>query len=160
MLLAQIAYPPIPIFEVGPLRLSLHGLFAALGFIAGGALATRYLARRGYASAGYAELDVEELGSFEVPAIVPISLKGYDHFVVFRGRYGDRVVLADPAFGNLTMSTTRFMEIWKGGIGFVVKDVERHDAGVPLDVTMLPFPKLSPVYRQTSRSGFRRIQLP
>ncbi len=47
-LVAQIAYPPIPIFEVGPLRLSLHGLFAAIGFIAGGALATRYLMRRGY----------------------------------------------------------------------------------------------------------------
>ncbi len=48
LFLAQIAYPPIPIFEVGPLRLSLHGLFAAIGFIAGGALATRYLVRRGY----------------------------------------------------------------------------------------------------------------
>jgi phosphatidylglycerol:prolipoprotein diacylglycerol transferase len=48
LVLAAIAYPPIPIFEVGPLRLSLHGLFAAIGFIAGGALATRYLMRRGY----------------------------------------------------------------------------------------------------------------
>jgi prolipoprotein diacylglyceryltransferase len=47
-LFAAIAYPPIPIFELGPLRLSLHGLFAAIGFIAGGALATRYLVRRGY----------------------------------------------------------------------------------------------------------------
>ncbi len=47
-LIAAIAYPPIPIFELGPLRLSLHGLFAAIGFIAGGALATRYLVRRGY----------------------------------------------------------------------------------------------------------------
>lgn len=48
MILAAIAYPPIPIFELGPLRLSLHGLFAAIGFIAGGALATKYLVRRGY----------------------------------------------------------------------------------------------------------------
>lgn len=48
MFLAEIAYPPIPIFELGPLRLSLHGLFAAIGFIAGGALATKYLVRRGY----------------------------------------------------------------------------------------------------------------
>jgi len=48
LLLSQIAYPPIPIFEVGPLRLSLHGLFAAIAFITGGALATRYLVRRGY----------------------------------------------------------------------------------------------------------------
>lgn len=48
LLITAIAYPPIPIFEVGLLRLSLHGLFAAIGFIAGGVLATRYLVRRGY----------------------------------------------------------------------------------------------------------------
>ena len=48
MIFAAISYPPIPIFELGPLRLSLHGLFAAIGFLAGGALATRYLVRRGY----------------------------------------------------------------------------------------------------------------
>lgn len=51
--LAVISYPPIPIFEVGPLRLSLHGLFAALGFIAGAWIATRLLARRGYDTAKY-----------------------------------------------------------------------------------------------------------
>jgi phosphatidylglycerol:prolipoprotein diacylglycerol transferase len=46
--LAVISYPPIPLFEVGPLRLSLHGLFAALGFLAGAWLATRYVRERGY----------------------------------------------------------------------------------------------------------------
>jgi phosphatidylglycerol:prolipoprotein diacylglycerol transferase len=47
-LLAFISYPPIPIFEVGPLRLSLHGVFAALGFIAGAWLASRELRKRGF----------------------------------------------------------------------------------------------------------------
>jgi len=51
--LGVISYPPIPIFEVGPLRLSLHGLFAALGFIAGAWIATRMLARRGYDTTRY-----------------------------------------------------------------------------------------------------------
>lgn len=46
--LAYISYPPIPIFSVGPLRLSLHGLFAALGFVAGAWLASRELRKRGF----------------------------------------------------------------------------------------------------------------
>lgn len=51
--LAVISYPPIPIFEVGPLRMSLHGLFAALGFLAGAWLATRRMADRGLDTEAY-----------------------------------------------------------------------------------------------------------
>lgn len=47
-LLAVISYPPIPIFEVGPLRLSLHGVFAGVGFIAGAYYATRKYHARGF----------------------------------------------------------------------------------------------------------------
>ncbi len=53
MLLASISYPPVPLVEVGPLRLSLHGVFAALGFLAGAWIATRDVRRRGLDSAGY-----------------------------------------------------------------------------------------------------------
>lgn len=52
-MLAVISYPPIPIWEVGPLRFSLHGLFAALGFLAGAMLATRLLRQRGYDTEKY-----------------------------------------------------------------------------------------------------------
>ncbi|MPZ51367.1 MAG: hypothetical protein GEU79_01305 [Acidimicrobiia bacterium] len=45
MLLSSISYPPIPMFRLGPLHLSLHGLFAALGFLVGAWLLQR-LARR------------------------------------------------------------------------------------------------------------------
>lgn len=51
--LAVISYPPIPIFEVGPLRLSLHGVFAAVGFLAGAWIATRRLDARGYDTTKY-----------------------------------------------------------------------------------------------------------
>ena len=34
------------------------------------------------------------------PTIVPVHLMGYSHLVVFRGIESDRVLLADPAFGN------------------------------------------------------------
>ena len=47
-MLAFISYPPIPIFNVGPLRLSLHGLFAALGFVAGAWIASREIRKRGF----------------------------------------------------------------------------------------------------------------
>ena len=45
---AAISYPPIPIWDVGPLAFSLHGLFAAFGFVAGALLATRELRKRGF----------------------------------------------------------------------------------------------------------------
>jgi predicted double-glycine peptidase len=30
------------------------------------------------------------------------------------------VILADPGFGNLTMKVSRFQELWKNGIVFIV----------------------------------------
>lgn len=47
-----ITYPPIPIFELGPLNLSLHGLFAGLGFVAGAILMIREVRRRGFDAEG------------------------------------------------------------------------------------------------------------
>jgi phosphatidylglycerol---prolipoprotein diacylglyceryl transferase len=47
-MIAFISYPPIPIFEIGPLRLSLHGFFAALGFVAGAWIASREIGKRGF----------------------------------------------------------------------------------------------------------------
>lgn len=53
MSLAYISYPPIPIWEIGSFRFSLHGLFAALGFMAGAWIATREIRRRGFDSVKY-----------------------------------------------------------------------------------------------------------
>jgi phosphatidylglycerol:prolipoprotein diacylglycerol transferase len=47
-MLASITYKPIPIFELGPLNLSLHGLFAGLGFLAGAIVLLRVARRRGF----------------------------------------------------------------------------------------------------------------
>ncbi len=51
--LAVISYPPIPIFEIGPLRLSLHGVFAGVGFLVGAYYGTRKYAARGFDGAKY-----------------------------------------------------------------------------------------------------------
>lgn len=59
------------------------------------------------------------------PMIVPVSLHGYNHFVVFRGVHRGQVLLADPSWGNRTMSIASFAEIWRefpgmGRVGFQV----------------------------------------
>jgi predicted double-glycine peptidase len=56
---------------------------------------------------------------------VPLSLNGYDHFVVFRGAWGNRVLLADPGWGTRTMTIERFKNAWLefpqfGRVGFLV----------------------------------------
>ena len=56
--MATIAYPPIPVWEIGPLRFSLHGVFAAVGFFAGFWLVAFLLERRGFDPAGFHSLAV------------------------------------------------------------------------------------------------------
>ena len=52
-MIAFVAYPPIPIWDIGPLQFSLHGVFAALGFVVGALLATREVRRRGLDAEAY-----------------------------------------------------------------------------------------------------------
>ena len=52
-MLAVISYPPIPLWDAGPLTLSLHGLFAALGFAAGAWIAVKELRKRGFDTLKY-----------------------------------------------------------------------------------------------------------
>jgi uncharacterized protein len=88
----------------------------------------RYVDARGYEGKGYGRLQLADLEA-RAPIMVAVDTHGYSHFVVFRGRLGNRVLLADPAFGNRTMTVMRFMRAWVdypelGRIGFVV---ERRD---------------------------------
>ena len=96
-----------------PVRIQSRGGFSLLDL-------KRFVQARGYDAEGYADLGLQDLLDLRRPAIVPVRIKGFDHFLVFRGVIGDRVALADPAFGNLTMKTHHFVEVWKNGIGFVV----------------------------------------
>lgn len=80
----------------------------------------RFVEARGYRGVGLGRLDLAQLER-RAPAIVAVSHKGYNHFVVFRGRWQDRVLLADPAFGNVTMPVRQFEASWleMGSIGRV-----------------------------------------
>ncbi|HVK95276.1 MAG TPA: C39 family peptidase [Noviherbaspirillum sp.] len=92
----------------------------------------RHVDARGYQGNGFGKLGMKDLVA-KAPLIVPISTNGYNHFVIFRGRQGDRVLLADPAWGNRTMRVDEFLVHWieyptLGRIGFAV---QRNDGIAP-----------------------------
>jgi len=84
----------------------------------------RYADTRGYEGIGYGKLTLDSLVK-KAPIIVPLNLLGYNHFVVFRGIKGNRVLLADPAWGNRTLLVEQFEKAWinfpqMGKVGFAV----------------------------------------
>lgn len=86
----------------------------------------RFVRAIGLEGLGFGEMTLNELDHFVAPAILPIRIKEFDHFVVFRGRLGDHVLIGDPAFGNISIPAARFMQMWQSRIAFyVVTDKER-----------------------------------
>jgi hypothetical protein len=132
-----------------PIRVQSRGGFSLLDL-------KRFANARGYSAEGYADMTLGDLVDFESPVIVPVSVKGYDHFVVFRGADGDRVLLADPAFGNVTSSIARFETIWQGGIGFVVFPASPLTGGADWMPASRDFlaPDLASVYRTSRFAAF------
>jgi uncharacterized protein len=78
-----------------------------------------FVESRGYKGSAYKGLAFDDLRVFHAP-IVPISTKGYNHYVVFNGVSGNDVLIADPAFGNLKMSREDFADVWLEGMAFVI----------------------------------------
>jgi predicted double-glycine peptidase len=80
-----------------------------------------------YKGEGLGQLDLNDLIE-RAPLMVAVNALGYNHFVVFRGVVGNRVLVADPAWGNRTMTIDKFQRMWldygepMGHVGF---DVER-----------------------------------
>jgi hypothetical protein len=101
----------------------------------------RYVDGLGLEGVGYMKLSLEDLLDM-APAIVPVQFRGYPHFVVVRGRAGDKMLLADPAFGNRTVDVERFERSWQGSIGFIV---QRRDGKAPPNrLTVVPTDMLRP----------------
>lgn len=88
----------------------------------------RYAVSRGHEADGYGKLDLLHLAEL-APAIVPTIIGGNDHFVVFRGVKDGHVVLADPGYGNRTMTVDQFAAVWPRHIAFVV--TPKADAAAP-----------------------------
>jgi hypothetical protein len=75
---------------------------------------------RGYHAEAFSGMSIEDLALEKTSVIVPIRVKGFDHFVVVKGIYAGHVIVGDPGFGNMTMRVDRFEALWKNGIVFVV----------------------------------------
>jgi predicted double-glycine peptidase len=98
--------------KTDPLRVKVRGGFSLLDL-------KRYASARGFQADGYTGMtlaDLEKLG----PAIVPVVLDRYPHFVVFRALNGGRVLIADPAYGNRSVEVEVFEKAWQK-IAFVVE---------------------------------------
>ena len=128
-----------------PLKVQHRGGFSWLDL-------KRFVESRGYSAAGYEDMSLDDVAA-SAPLIVPIRvfsrLPDSHHFVVLRGIKGSRVVLADPAWGNRTISVSEFERVWFNHSGFVV---ERRDGRRPpnrltvqaSDAFLLPSDRLGP----------------
>jgi hypothetical protein len=89
---------------------------------------------KGYEVVGY-KMDLEFLAKLNKPVLIPINIKEYSHFVIFRGSKGNRVFLADPALGKMTMLIDKFLKIWQGGIGLVLAKRGEENLHSPLKLS-------------------------
>jgi predicted double-glycine peptidase len=79
----------------------------------------RFLAARGLRADGF-QLPLEKLAESRLPAVVLVSEKGYNHFVVIKGLDGDRILLGDPSSGIRAVSLQRFRDMWSSKLLFVI----------------------------------------
>lgn len=80
----------------------------------------RYAGERGYRATGFRGMSFEDIRYLDAP-IVPVRFHGYNHYVVFKGLTPQgEVHLADPAYGNRTVSREKFEEVWMDGIAFLM----------------------------------------
>lgn len=86
----------------------------------------RYVEKHGFRGEGFGQLEFDDLIN-KAPIMVPVDALGYNHFVIFRGVMANRVLLADPAWGNRTLTIDKFKRMWldygkrMGHVGFVVE---------------------------------------
>ena len=79
----------------------------------------RFLAERGFRADGF-QLPLQKLVDARVPAIVLVSDKGYNHFVVVKGAAGGRVLIGDPSSGTRMLTQAAFEAIWTNRLLFVI----------------------------------------
>lgn len=80
----------------------------------------RFAQAKGYHVTGY-KMDCDFLRGMSKPVLVPIKFRNFRHFVIVRGVLADRVFIADPTAGNISMKVDKFRKIWTDGIGLVIE---------------------------------------
>ncbi|MBL8551603.1 MAG: C39 family peptidase [Hyphomonadaceae bacterium] len=85
----------------------------------------RFVQARGYEGVGLGRLSMADIAG-RAPFIAPLSINGYNHFVVVIGVRDGRVMIADPAFGNRDLAIAAFERAWidsprMGRVAFIVR---------------------------------------
>lgn len=78
-----------------------------------------YLGRNDFVADAF-ELPLQKLVESGLPALVLISERGYNHFVVVKGMRDGRILLGDPSSGTRAMSQDRFDALWQSKLLFVI----------------------------------------
>ncbi|MDA8087873.1 MAG: C39 family peptidase [Nitrospiraceae bacterium] len=71
-----------------------------------------YAERHKFLANGYMLKSASDLQKLQLPVIVLVKTKGYNHFVLLKGARNGTAYLADPALGNRTMPLKQFAEAW------------------------------------------------
>lgn len=79
-----------------------------------------YLENNGYKADGF-RVSLDKIRESQIPAIVVIRTRGYQHFVLIKGVSDDEVVIGDPALGTKVYTRKQFEEIRDGDIVFVIR---------------------------------------
>ena len=81
----------------------------------------KYLRTIGFKSDGFRQ-PLQKLVDAKLPAIVLVSEKGYNHFVVIKGAEGGRVLIGDPSTGTRAITLEHFESIWPTRLLFVIHE--------------------------------------
>lgn len=90
------------------------------------------------------ELPLDKLLESGLPAIVLISEKTYQHFVVIKGMRDGRILLGDPSSGTRAISRSHFEKLWVNRLLFVIHNhQDRAKFNTPADWRVAPRSPLS-----------------
>ncbi len=78
-----------------------------------------------YKTVSYNLDSLEELRELNFPSIVRVILNDISHFVVVKQITHNRVLLADPAWGNRSMTLYQFSKVWQKHFAFFVLPLDK-----------------------------------
>jgi predicted double-glycine peptidase len=117
----------------------------------------RYLAKIGFKADGF-QVPLQKLFDSNMPAIVLISEKGYNHFVVIKGADDGRILLGDPSSGTRAITREHFESIWPTRLLFVIHDAPvKPTFNTAFDWRAAP---RAPLGEGVNRTGLDTVSLP
>lgn len=117
----------------------------------------RFLASIGFKADGFRQ-PIDKLVQARVPAIVLISEKGYNHFVVVKGAADGRILLGDPSSGTRAITREHFESIWPTRLLFVIHEApNKPQFNLSADWRAAP---RAPLGDAVSRTGIDYMGLP